>query len=271
MMLAPLVLGQISLSFHRAAAAVVAELLRELGHDVVFRDAPHEDMYALLQNREVDLVCSAWLPASHGKYIQPFEDQLEQLAVIYTPYCIWGIPSHAPTAIQSIADLAKPEIANLFRKRIQGINPGAGISRFSRMMVDEYGLAAQGFHFENGTLDDCTTAYLTAEQSDEFAIVPLWHPQWLHTETNLRELADPKGLLGGQDDATLVIRKDAKPKLDARALAMLRRINLGNTTVSKLDRDICVDATEPATSARRWITKNREICDVWIGKSDDKT
>ena len=50
-------------------------------------------------------------------------------------------------------------------------------------------------------------------------MVPLWHPQSLHQEVELRELSDPMGLLGGQDDATLVVRRDAAAKLKHESLA----------------------------------------------------
>ncbi len=248
----PIILGQVALSFHKAAGAVIATELERLGHDVVLKEAPHEEMFRMLGAGDVDLVCSAWLPDSHGAYIAPFEGDLVKLGVIYQPYCIWGIPDTAPAQITSVADLAKPEIAALFRKRIQGITPGAGISRFSRQMIMDYCLADLGFHFENGTVEECTGAALDAVAKDELAVVPLWHPQWLHEELKLRELADPMGLLGGQDDATLVIRRDAAAKLTAASLAYLRDVHLGNKAVSKLDHMICRDGLSFKEAAEAW-------------------
>lgn len=260
----PLVIGQIGLTFHTAAAAVLAEVLENLGHATEIREAPHETMYEMLGQGEVDLVCSAWLPASHGVYIAPFEDDLEKLSVIYTPYCIWGIPADAPEDITSVEDLARPKVAKNFRKLVQGITPGAGISRFSRQMIVDYGLEEHGFHFKNGTLDDCTGAYLDAVNAGDLAIVPLWHPQWLHTETNLRELSDPKGLLGGQDDATLVLRKDARPKLSERGAQFLRSVSLGNSVVSELDRGICRDDLTPREVAQNWLRNNDSFVKAWM-------
>ncbi|MEO0486108.1 MAG: glycine betaine ABC transporter substrate-binding protein [Pseudomonadota bacterium] len=260
----PLILGQVGLSFHTAAAAVLAEVLEDLGHTIDIREAPHEDMFATLGRGEVDLVCSAWLPASHGGYIAPFESELEKLAVIYTPYCIWGISADAPADITSVEDLAKPEIAAQFRKLIQGITPGAGISRFSRQMIIDYGLEQHGFHFENGTVEDCCGAYLEATRAGELAVVPLWHPQWLHTEAKLRELRDPKGLLGGQDDATLVLRKDAAHKISAAGLSFLRKVTLGNAVVSELDQAICREGLSAREAAKRWIAANRSLVDAWL-------
>lgn len=263
-MASPLVLGQIGLSFHTAAAAVLAEVLESLGHAIEIKEAPHESMYQMLGSGEVDLICSAWLPASHGAYIAAFEAELERLSVIYNPYCIWGISADAPEEISSVEDLADPEIAAQFRKRVQGITPGAGISRFSRQMIIDYGLEANGFHFENGTMDDCTNAYLQATAAGELAVVPLWHPQWLHTVARLRELKDPRGLLGGRDDATLLLRKDAAHKLTAEGLCFLKRVSLGNAVVSELDHAVCREALPPRDVARRWVTNNRSVVDTWL-------
>lgn len=250
-MSAPIILGQIGLSFHIAAGAVIAAKLESLGHEVVLKEAPHEEMFRMFGAGEVDLVCSAWLPDSHGSYIAPFVGDLIKLGVIYQPYCIWGVPATAPAEITSVTDLAKPEVAALFRKRIQGINPGAGISRFSRQMVTDYGLADLGFHFENGTVEDCTGAALDAVEQGELAVVPLWRPQWLHQELELRELDDPLGLLGGQDAATLVLRDGSRKKLSDPALAWLADIHLGNPHVSALDWLICRKGLSPKEAARQ--------------------
>jgi len=40
-------------------------------------------------------------------------------------------------------------------RRIQGINPGASISRFSKAMVTEESLDAEGYFFEQGSEADC--------------------------------------------------------------------------------------------------------------------
>ncbi|MEO1490538.1 MAG: glycine betaine ABC transporter substrate-binding protein [Pseudomonadota bacterium] len=263
-MTTPFVIGQIGLSFHAAATAVLTEVLKDLGHTVEIREAPHEEMFRMHQAGEVDLVCSAWLPDSHQVYIAPYEAEIEKLGVIYTPYCIWGVPTYAPADLTSVEDLARPDIASQFRKLIQGINPGAGISRFSRQMVDDYGLATLGFHFENGSLDDCTGAFLDTIESEELAVVPLWRPQWLHNEVEMRELQDPRGLLGGQDDATLVLRSDAKAKLSATGLQFLRNVSVGNTGVSEIDHAMCRNGVAPGDAARAWISRNQSLIESWI-------
>ncbi|WP_124096184.1 glycine betaine ABC transporter substrate-binding protein [Burkholderia gladioli] len=238
----------IDLSFHRAASAVVQSTLRTYGVESHELLAPHEEAFSLLRERRADMLCSAWLPSSHGQYLGPFETEVEKLAVMYRPYALWGVPDYVPQeAVDTLADLARPEVAERMNKRIQGIGPGAGISRFSRDIVARYGLDKAGYAFENGTLEDCTDAFENAVKAGQWVVVPLWAPQYLHERYRIRELKDPDGLLGGVDDATLILRKDALHRLPPDAVAALRELTLGNAQVSRLDHQLMRDAATPSS------------------------
>jgi len=260
---ATIVLGQIGLSFHIAAAAVVAELLERDGIEVEIKQGSHEQIYQLLASESVDLVCSAWLPGSHGIYIDPIADRLEKLAVLYEPYAIWGVPDFLPRDIRAVEDLRRPDVADLMVKRIQGIGPGAGISRFSREIVDRYRLGDLGYHFENGTPEECTGAFEQSVHDGRGVVVPLWHPQFLHHRYKIRELDEPFGLLRGRDRATLIIRKSAVSRLPNETIRWMRRISLGNTEVTALDHMTSVDKVSPADAARQWLDRNSQTVRGW--------
>ena len=126
-------IGHIALSFHHASAAVVQLVIEEAGYEVELAAAPHAEMFEMFRRGEVDGVVSAWLPASHGVYLAPFEDQTEKFSALYQSYCIWGVPdSVPPDLVASVDDLRREDVAARMDKLIQGINEGAGISRFSR-------------------------------------------------------------------------------------------------------------------------------------------
>ncbi|OBI76312.1 hypothetical protein A9X01_03880 [Mycobacterium asiaticum] len=169
--------GHIDLSFHDAAAREVERILREHGHRIARSAAPHEEMFRRLGNGAIDLLVSAWLPASHG----------------------------------------------------------AGISRFSAAIVEQYGLAAAGYTFATGTEAQCFGRYVAAVADRRWVVVPLWQPHWLHHRYRIRELKEPRGLLGGTDATTLIVRKDAEQRIGAAALAELATLHLGNARVSELD------------------------------------
>jgi glycine betaine/proline transport system substrate-binding protein len=227
--------GHIDLSFHDASAREVEAVLKTYGHAVERSAAPHEEMFRRMSRSEIDVLVSAWLPASHGNYLAPFKDQVRTVTTLYEPYCIWGVPDYVPLAISSVDDLLKPEALARMEKLIQGINPGAGISRFSRAIISDYGLDAAGYHFETGTEQDCFGRFKTAVAESRWVVIPLWHPQALHNRYKIRALDEPKGLLGGTDKATLIVRRDAEARIGAAALAELARLHLGNDRVSALD------------------------------------
>ena len=260
----PLVLGQIALSFHVATAAVVRGLLAQGGvaHTVV--EHPHERIFEMLGKGEIDMVASAWLPGSHGAYVAPYEEELIMLGVLYEPYAIWGVPDYVPADdVTSLQDLTKPEVARRMTRLIQGIGPGAGISRFSREIVARYALDKLGYEFRNGSLDDCVRAFEHAVTEQRWVVVPLWHPQYLHETHRIRALADPEDLLRGKDAATLVLRRDAAALLPPTVLARLARMTLGNVAATELDFLISRERLDPVAAARRWMAAHPDEVIAW--------
>jgi glycine betaine/proline transport system substrate-binding protein len=236
----------IDLSFHVASAGAVISTLARHGISVREIRAPHQEAFERFAAGEGDLLCAAWLPGSHGVYLDPIEQQVERLGVLYEPYAIWAVPDYVPVEeVSVLSDLAKPAVAARMQKLIQGIGPGAGISRFSREIVERYRLDELGYHFENGTLAQCIQAFETAAQSGSWVVVPLWHPQFLHRSWKLRELEDPLGLLRGKDQATLIGRKASLEKLPTAAVEDLKIMSLGNRVVTELDYQISQQGVDP--------------------------
>jgi glycine betaine/proline transport system substrate-binding protein len=228
--------GHIDLSFHEASAREVENVLAAHGHAIERSAAPHEEMFRRLGRGEIDVLVSAWLPASHGAYLAPIEAQVRKLTMLYEPYCIWGVPDYVPRLqVASVSDLLRPPALETMERLIQGINPGAGISRFSKEIISAYGLAEAGYHFETGSEADCFDRFEAAVADNRWVVIPLWHPQYLHHRYRIRALEEPKELLGGVDQATLLVRRDAEGLIGDDALAALADLHLGNDRVSALD------------------------------------
>ena len=235
-MASPIRVGHIDLSFHDASAREVERVLAAHGHEIARSTAPHEEMFRRMARGEVDVLVSAWLPANHGLYVAPITEQVRAVTVLYEPYNIWGVPDFVPeTEVGEISDLLRPPVLARMEKLIQGINPGAGISRSSAEMVQRYGLAEAGYRFQTGTQAECFDRFELAVAERRWVVVPLWHPQYLHHRYRIRALREPKGLLGGVDRATLIVRRDAEARLGQDALEELSRFHLGNNRVSALD------------------------------------
>ncbi|CDY74792.1 L-proline glycine betaine binding ABC transporter protein ProX (TC 3.A.1.12.1) / Osmotic adaptation [Caballeronia glathei] len=255
-----LVMSTIDLSFHHAAAGVVTAILEKHGVHVIEHRAPHEEAFHLLADGTADMLCSAWLPGSHGIYFDPLAHQFENLSVLYSPYALWGVPDYVPPdAVSTVADLKKPEVVARMRKHIQGIGPGAGISRFSREILALYDLNALGYTFSNGALDECVSAFEDAVSKREWAVVPPWQPQYLLFQTKIRELAEPHGLLRGKDEATLILRKSRLNDLPADAIAELRETSLGDAEVTQLDHLISREGVTPTRAGRDYLSRHGKL------------
>lgn len=261
-------LGVTDLSFHRVTAAVIAALLAQMGFQVERHYAPHVENFERLRDNQIDMIASAWIPHSHGTYLETVEQVIatRQLGLHYEPYALWGVPEYVPlSAVQSVTDLLRPEVRALMRKRIQGIGPGAGITRFSIKMMKEYGLQTAGYEFLTGTQDDCIAAFETAVARTEWMVVPLWWPQFLHHRHQIRELHDPKGLLGGVDRAVLLARSDRLQDLfSAQQIAVLDRVRLSNQIVSALDYAVNRNHESDEQAAARWLDAHPAHLQHWL-------
>ncbi|MFJ3498457.1 glycine betaine ABC transporter substrate-binding protein [Streptomyces sp. NPDC086091] len=234
----PLRVGHIKLSFHDAASEQVELVLRSHGHEIERSAAPHKDMFARLGRGEIDVLVVAWLPWSHGVFHQEIAEKVRPITVLYEPYAIWAVPDYVPVEVASIEDLLRTPAVDRMDRLIQGMAPGAGISEMSPKAVKAYGLDTAGYHFRNGTEDDCIGRLVEAVAEQRWIVTPFWRPQALHLRLNLRHLIDPKSVLGGTDNATVLVLKDSEELIGHEALADLSELYLGNSLTEILDEKI---------------------------------
>lgn len=256
-------LGVTDLSFHRATAAVVALVLQRMGLTVERQYALHEVNFERLREGTIDMLASAWLPCSHGVYRQAVPAR--ELGLHYQPYAMWGVPDYVSEAdVASIDDLRKPEVRARMHPLIQGIGLGAGITRFSLKIMDEYGLSDAGYQFRTGTQDDCVDAFEALYRQGHWGIVPLWHPQFLHHRYRIRELKDPRGLLGNVDRAVLLAREDRLALLTRAEIQVLDNIRLSNPIVAELDDAFNRGERSADEAAREWLARHPQMLSGWL-------
>lgn len=234
----PLRVGHIGLSFHDAASEQVELLLRSYGHEIERFSAPHRDMFAKLGNGEVDILVAGWLPWSHGVYYEPIADRVRQVTVLYEPYAIWVVPDYVPAEVGSIEDLLRAPAVDRMDRLIQGMAPGAGISEMSPKAIEAYGLKKAGYHFENGTEDDCIGRLVSAVAEQRWVVMPFWRPQALHRRFGLRHLRDPKAVLGATDNATVLVLRESENLIGSDALSDLSELYIGNPEMEVLDERV---------------------------------
>ncbi|KAL1914512.1 uncharacterized protein VTP21DRAFT_8226 [Calcarisporiella thermophila] len=260
-----LIQGRIALSFHLVSGEVVKNVLQQLGYDVEVQTASHEEMFERQRSGDIDILIG-WLEGSHGKYLDAYRNESIVLpGPVYQPYCIWGVPEYVPEeAVQSVSDLLKPEVAEKMAKCIQGINPGAGISRFSQEIIKDYGLDHLGYFFQPGTEEQCFGALENAYLTKQWLVIPLWHPQFLHQTYKIRPLKEHKRLLRGVDQAQIIIHKSAAHKFSQKAIDVLSRIQISNQGVTYMDYLYNRKGLSVPQAAQKWISENQELYNSWF-------
>jgi glycine betaine/proline transport system substrate-binding protein len=264
--LAPVALGQVSLSFHAVTGAVVQVLLERLGHRVEVRQGPHEEVFPVLGTGGIDVMAAAWLPEGHGAYWHRYGSEAVEVATLYEgARFFWAVPAYVPEKeVASIADLARPSVAARMTPAIQSVGAGASITSVSQRAIDAYGLAASGYAVRPGTAVEWTGAYTAAIAERRWIVFPTWTPQYLNRAGAIRPLDDPRVVLGGVNRGVLVAPRRRFVALPERTRATLSRIVLGLDGVTDMDWAVNVDGRTPLDAARAWIRANAARVDGWI-------
>lgn len=253
-----IILGVTDLSFHRVTASIVSHVLADMDFEVERVYSPHQENFEKLKSGDIDMLASAWLPSSHGIYKSGVEEIVEllELGLHYKPYAHWGVPDYIPeSAVSEVKDLLKPEVVSRMNKKIQGINPGAGITRFSIKMMEIYGLNNAGYRFYTGSEEDCFDAFEQAVKNKEWVVVPLWKPQFLHHKYNIREISEPEGLLGIVDRAVLLLRQDKSINFTQEQLETLDDLKFSNEIIAELDYQVSREGKAIDEVTKQWLSQ----------------
>ena len=259
-------LGQVSLSFYAVTGAVVQEVLERLGHPVELRTGPHDEMFPLLGQGSIDIMAAAWLPEGHAAYWARYGTEAMEVARLYNgAHFFWAVPSYVPESeVQTIADLAKPDVARRMTRQIQGIGTAATITTVSQAAVRTYGLDALGYTFRPGTQAEWIGYHEAEVRERRWFVFPTWTPQYLNRGGQLRALRDPRNVLGGMNHAALVAPATRWQRLPASTRAALSKISLGLDAVNEMDWLVNVDKLAPREAARAWIRANEPRLAGWL-------
>ena len=254
--MASLRLGRIDESFYRVVGGVVAEILRRHGNDVSITDGTHTEVYAALGAGEIDLAVAFWLPYGHAEPWKRLGSAVKELATLYEgAQFFWAMPEYVDERIQSIADLATPELSKNIPRTIRGLSLDATITTASEKVITDYGLRTIGFQLEPGDFKAWEASLENALAARTPVILPLWEPYYLNSVHALRVLADPQEILGPSNRVVLGARNDAIPHIDKETVTALRSTGLTLAIVSELDRRVHVDHQSPDDVAANWVAR----------------
>ncbi len=241
-----------------ASTNVVSAVLQEkLGYEVERISVSAAAMWQALATGDVDAMTTAWLPGTHGHYMEKVGDDIVNLGTNLEGAGI-GLVVPAYVTIDSIAELN--DHAAKFNNEITGIDPGAGIMSATEKAIEEYGL-------DNMELMEATDMIMTAVMADkiknnEWVVVTGWTPHWKFARWELKYLEDPKGVYGGAETIDTIVRKGLKEDMP-EVYGVLDKFHWTLEDIGQV-MEWTSEGMDPYDSAKRWVEENPEKVAEWL-------
>lgn len=253
-------LAYVEWSCATASIHVVQALLEdEMGYDVDVIPVGAAAMWQAVASGDVDGMTTAWLPVTHGHYLDKVKGKVVDLGTNCEGAAI-GLVVPAYVTIDSIEEMNAS--AKKFDNEITGIDPGAGIMSTTEKALDAYGL--DGFKLMESSGAMMTAILKEKIKKNEWVVVTGWTPHWKFARWDLKYLEDPKGIYGGEEEIHTIVRKGLKEDMPE----VYRLLDNFHWSLQEIGQVMAytADGADPTASAKRWIKENPQRVKEWLPK-----
>lgn len=241
-----------------ASVNVVKGILEtKMGYDIELTPVGAAAMWQALATGDVDAITTAWLPTTHGHYLDRVGDKVDDLGPNLEGTKI-GLVVPTYVDIDSIAEMNAH--ADKFDNQITGIDPGAGIMSKTEEAIDVYDL-------DDFELMESSGAMMTAVLEDkianeEWVVVTGWTPHWKFGAWDLKYLEDPEEVYGGAEYIHTVTRLGLEED-DPKLYEFLDNFEWTTDDIQTV-MAWAQDSGDPEESAMRWIEENEDKVEAWL-------
>ncbi len=252
-------LAYVEWSCATAAANVVKAVLEEkLGYEVEITPVSAAAMWQAIASGDVDGMTCAWLPVTHGHYLEKVKDKVENLGP-NTEGAGIGLVVPKYVTIDSIDQMN--EHADKFDGKIIGIDPGAGLMSKTEKVMKDYQL--DKFKLMEGSGATMTAELGNRIKNKEWVVVTGWTPHWKFARWDLKYLKDPKEIYGGAEYIGTIVRKGLDKEMP-EVYKFLDNFQWTLAEIGQIQGWNNVKGVEPHESAKWWIKVNPDKVDAWL-------
>lgn len=252
-------LGYVEWDCAIANTHIVAAIMEEhFDMDVELVSVEAGIMWTGLAQGDLDVILTAWLPVTHGFYLDEYGDDVVDLGVNFEGAAI-GLVVPTYVDIDSIEDMV--DHAAEFNNMIYGIDPGAGIMAATDEALDVYGLPM--------TVLDSSDAAMTiqlgqAYADEEWIVVTGWVPHWKFDVYDLKFLDDPENIYGGAENIHTFSRTGFDEDFDADVLSFFDNYFLTQEQLHEMMNIVREGDDTELELARQWIADNDDAVQQWL-------
>lgn len=242
---------------------LAAKIIKDkLGREVELVQTDVAPLYQGVSRGDLDAMMMAWLPQTHADYHGKVKNKVETLGTVYQGAKLgWVVPAYVPESeLNSIEDLQKPEIKQKLGSTVQGIDPGAGLTRLSEKALKDYGL--EGYKLQISSEAGMLTSVDRAVRTEKWFVATSWSPHWMFGKYELRYIADPKGSLGEAEHVDVLARQGFKQdNPDVAAFLSRMKLPIGDLEAAMFE----AQQTSYDAAVDKYIADHPDQVKVWLG------
>ncbi|MGI8827216.1 MAG: glycine betaine ABC transporter substrate-binding protein [Chloroflexota bacterium] len=233
-------------------------LTDKLGYTVNLKLADAGPLYQGVASGSLDVFMDTWLPKTQALYWAKYKAKVVKMAPWYTGAANLGLTVPNYSMVHSISQLNAH--SSQFGGKIVGIEPGAGEMNVVQTKV----ISGYGLHYtlQGSSTPAMLSALQRAMKRHQQIVVTLWKPHWAFTAYPIRYLKDPKGLMGGTEKLSAVVRKGLQ-KDQPQAYKFLSHFRLSEQQLGTLEIQIR-KSSSPEAGARTWLKTHKSVEMHWM-------
>lgn len=240
-----------------AVTALWKHLLEAKGYTVTIQSLDLAAAFTGMSRGDIDAYLDAWLPSTHGQYVNKYKSDLTVLDPYYTnDRLVLAVPDFVPA--KTISDVASDP--GTYGNQIVGIEPGSGEMEVLRKTVmPAYGMSQ--VDLVEGSTPAMLAELKSAVRDHKPVVAALWTPHWAFAQMKIRVLEDDKHAWPAPDGSQIVLSNDYA-KDHTQVTDWFRNTKLTDDQLSSLMADIHA-AGSADQGVKTWLKDNSEVVGDW--------
>ncbi|MET3934481.1 glycine betaine ABC transporter substrate-binding protein [Arthrobacter sp. OAP107] len=244
-----------------AVTGLWTELLSQHGYTLQTKQVDLAAGFAGIARGDLDGYLNAWLPTTHGTYIDKYKDQLN---ILDKPYfdndrLVLVAPKSVPE--NTIEDVVNN--ASKYGSKIVGIEAGSGEMKILPDVLKKYN-ATDKLNIVAGSTPATLAALKDAAAKNKPLLAALWTPHWAFASMPIKALDDNLQGWPKPDGSYIVLSKEFAAK-DTEVVKWMSNFKLTDEQYASLMLDVS-QASSATDGAKKWLENpaNRKAADSWF-------
>jgi len=225
-------IGWVAWSETEPVAYLLKNVFEDMGYEVELLLSDIGVVYTGVAGGDLDIGLEAWLPLTHEAYWDKFSTEIILLPMYEGARLGWAIPDYIPKdVLSSVEDMGKAEVKEKLKNQVIGIDPGAGLTQHSELMIKEGYPELKGYTLVEGSGAMMLGALKRAIARNEWIVTTNWAPDisWASVSKaaggpGLRWLDEPKKILGGEEFVAVIVGRKFYENLPSDITGFLSRM-----------------------------------------------